>query len=284
MLKAEHEPKYDLGYEKQYASATSSDEIDFYTMIRMLEDSNGNVQFIGDSSNASFVQLLRMIVETVYGPCDFALDPNRHKFNRRDTWNFSISKSTDVLPDQETAIILTKAFFTNTYGVLELFDEKTFLEELNIYYQEYSTKNSSWTAQFYMILAIGLCLATPAAGSREAAVVDHLRLNFPRRPDEYFTAAKQIHNPFVDTDYTSFASVQTMTLLALYMLFQAERNLAYVYTGMAVRLAYSQGLHRVEVIDALSENERLARQKLWRSLFVLDCYQSVSLGRPLAIG
>ncbi|RFU81348.1 fungal specific transcription factor domain-containing [Trichoderma arundinaceum] len=51
---------------------------------------------------------------------------------------------------------------------------------------------------------------------------------------------------------------------------------------MAVRSAYSLGLHRIR--DTMMQfNDERARRNLWRSLFVLDRFLATALGRPAAI-
>src|SRR3978361_1304758 len=52
---------------------------------------------------------------------------------------------------------------------------------------------------------------------------------------------------------------------------------------MAVRSAFSLGLHREETMCIFSTAEQSVRRNLWRSLFVLDRFLSASLGRPTAI-
>ena len=52
---------------------------------------------------------------------------------------------------------------------------------------------------------------------------------------------------------------------------------------MAVRTAYTLGLHREETLVVFPPEQRSTRRSLWRSLFVLDRFLSASLGRPMAI-
>lgn len=52
---------------------------------------------------------------------------------------------------------------------------------------------------------------------------------------------------------------------------------------MALRSAYSLGLHRAETMAIFSNPEQLVRRNLWRSLYVLDRFLSASLGRPTII-
>lgn len=52
---------------------------------------------------------------------------------------------------------------------------------------------------------------------------------------------------------------------------------------MAVRTAYTLGLHREETLVVFPAEQQSARRNLWRSLFILDRFISASLGRPMAI-
>lgn len=52
---------------------------------------------------------------------------------------------------------------------------------------------------------------------------------------------------------------------------------------MAVRTAYTLGLHREETLVIFPAEHQSARRNIWRSLFVLDRFLSASLGRPMAI-
>ena len=52
---------------------------------------------------------------------------------------------------------------------------------------------------------------------------------------------------------------------------------------MAARSAYSLGLHREETLTIFSPSEQHTRRQVWRSLFIMDRFLAVSLGRPPAI-
>ena len=52
---------------------------------------------------------------------------------------------------------------------------------------------------------------------------------------------------------------------------------------MAVRSAFALGLHREETCVIYSAEEQEVRRNLWRSLYVMDRFISMSLGRPIAI-
>ena len=52
---------------------------------------------------------------------------------------------------------------------------------------------------------------------------------------------------------------------------------------MAARSAYSLGLHREETLTIFPPSEQHTRRQVWRSLFIMDRFLAVSLGRPPAI-
>ena len=111
-----HRPdlKPEIKVQSDRASTSGGDEeADNHTMTRMLEDSTGRLVYMGDASTLSFLQLLRMIVETTEGPSPFTMDPERHKIKEIP---FSLPKDTELthlLPDRQTALILVDSFFVN---------------------------------------------------------------------------------------------------------------------------------------------------------------------------
>ena len=96
------------------ASTSGGDEeADNHTMTRMLEDGTGRLVYMGDASTLSFLQLLRMIVETTVGPSPFTMDPERHKIKEIPFSLPSDTELTHLLPDRQTALILVDSFFVN---------------------------------------------------------------------------------------------------------------------------------------------------------------------------
>lgn len=68
---------------------------------------------MGDSASLSFLQLLRMMVESVSGPSNFTNDPMRHKIAESQLSVPHDARRTHLLPDKATAYILADAFFIN---------------------------------------------------------------------------------------------------------------------------------------------------------------------------
>ena len=95
------------------SSSCGDEEADNQTMARMLEDGRGRLIYIGDASTMSFLQLLRMIVETAVGPSPFTLDPERHKITETPFHLPSDTELTHLLPEKYTALVLVDSFFVN---------------------------------------------------------------------------------------------------------------------------------------------------------------------------
>ncbi|PVI02916.1 hypothetical protein DM02DRAFT_521760 [Periconia macrospinosa] len=249
----------------------------------MLQDPTGRLLYVGDSATLSFLQLLRMMVESASGPSPFTNDPRRHKIVEG---QFSLppgSRYTHLLPDQKTARILVDAFFIHTHGLLKIFDRQQFSEELDRCYTDPLSTEPPWLCLLNLIFAIGLTMATPLSGSSEALVVDKLRSEHLDRAEVFYLNAKSLNDPMTGFEDQDFWSVQALLLMSFYMLAKSKRNTAFALLGMAARSAQALGLHREETMVIFGPEEQKARKNLWRSLFVIDRLLSCSLGRPTAI-
>lgn len=249
----------------------------------MLQDPTGRVLYIGDAATLSFLQLLRMMVETVAGPSPFTTDPRRHKIVEG---QYSLPlgyQHTHLLPDEQTARVLVEAFFINTHGLLQVFNRDSFFKSLEQCYSDPLSVSSSWLCLLYLVFAIGLTMATPLSGSPEALIIDKLRSEHLDRAEAFYLNAKNLNDPMTGLEDQDFWSVQALLLMSVYMLAKTKRNTAFALLGMAARSALALGLHREETMVIFSPEEQVQRKDLWRSIFVIDRLLSCSLGRPTAI-
>lgn len=116
--------------------------------------------------------------------------------------------------------------------MLEVFDEKTFLSEVDICYSRPLTMDRTWLCLFFLVLAIGLCFATPLPGTTEAKVISDLRDNDVEQSEIFFYNAKHLHDPMAGIEDSDFWSVRALTLMAVYMLARSMRNKAFAYVGL----------------------------------------------------
>lgn len=254
-----------------------------YSQSRMLQDPTGRVLYIGDSATLSFLQLLRMMVETVAGPSQFTNDPNRHKIVEGQFSLPSGYRHTHLLPDLETARVLADSFFVNTHGLLQVFERDRYMDDLNRCYADPLSIETPWLCLLNLVFAIGLTMATPLSGSPEALIVDKLRSEHLDRAEVFYLNAKGLNDPMNGLEDQDFWAVQALLLMSVYMLAKSKRNTAFALLGMAARSAHALGLHREETMVIFSPEVQTSRKNLWRSIFVMDRLLSCSLGRPTAI-
>ena len=224
-----------------------------------------------------------MIVETVVGGNIFSNDTERHLFEETHIEILPNANPTKLLTDKATSLALVDSFFTNTHGLVEFFDEQVFLSAVRKCYSDPSSMQRDWLCQFNLVLAIGLCLGTPRSAGPQWELIERLRSKLSIRPDRFYSTAINLVDPFKNFEEGGLWSIQTFTLLSLYMLLRSKRNTAYLYVGMAIRLGYAHGIHRSETLGLFAKPEQQARRQVWQSLIVLDRFLAVSLGRPVAI-
>ncbi|PBP24323.1 hypothetical protein BUE80_DR004639, partial [Diplocarpon rosae] len=267
----------------QRGSSGPDEEAVVYTNARMLQDPSGRLLYIGDSASLSFLQVIRMIVENVSGPSRFTQDPNRHRIVENTASLPANTRHTHLLPDRETANVLVESYFTNVNGLMEVCHRKSFITSLEQCFADPLHIDPQWLCLLYLILAIGLVMASPRPGTPEDIIIRRLRADPVDRAEMFYQNAKSLCDPSTGFEDSGFWSIQALTLMTVYMLAASRRNAAYAYFGMAVRSAFALGLHREETMCIFGVAEQSIRRNLWRSLFVLDRFLATSLGRPTAI-
>ena len=115
-----------------------------------------------------------------------------------------------------------------------MFDEKTFLEMMDKCYSDPLAVDHVFLCHLNLVFAIGLTFATPEPGTREAEVVDSLRMKYPDQSEIFFLNAKSISNPVIGLEDADLWSIQALLLMALYMLLNSKRNPAFAYIGIAL--------------------------------------------------
>ncbi|KAL2002918.1 hypothetical protein VTN02DRAFT_5572 [Thermoascus thermophilus] len=271
------------------SGSSETDEAEIQEASRMLNDGKGRMLYVGDSAPLSYLQTIRQLVGSVVGNSAFTVDPQRHKILEASVSTPPRYQHTYALPDKEAAYFLVDSFFAHTKGIMHIFDELTFKQRVDRTYQNPLAAEPSWLCILHLVFANGLQLRAnnPHISAPEAAILKRLSSDKFERSEMFFLAAKHLKDSVSGFEDGDFASIQALLLMTLYMLSAAKRNTAWIYFGMAVRLAYALGLHRVETQLIFNESERVSRSvprmMLWRSLYVMDRFLSACLGRPTSI-
>lgn len=276
------EPEQEV--QSRQSTVSGADEVaEVYTETRMLQDPTGRLLYLGDSATLSYLQFIRMIVESVDGPSQFTMDPSRHRLMELTTSLPPDTRTSLLLPDRRTADVLIRSYLTNTNGLIEVFDRKAFNQRLEVCYQDPLAAEPTFLCLLYLVFAIGLVLATPAPGSHDDGVIKNLQTTTADRAEMFFMNAKCLCDPTSGFEDADFWSVQALLLMSLFKLARTKRNAAYAYHGMAVRSGFALGLHRQETMVIFPVPDRIVRRNVWRSLYVLDRFLAAALGRPTSI-
>ncbi|EXJ93937.1 hypothetical protein A1O1_02330 [Capronia coronata CBS 617.96] len=239
-------------------------------LARLLRDGRGKFLFVGDSSNLAFVQNIRRLVKSEIGDCPLTSDPLRHAMcevipPRKPPTPL---QSQHPKPTQADAQDLIKHYLLASSGVIDLFDPDDITEHLCAWTNDPTAETDFNSSIYYLVMAIG-------ALTRGANDADLDQAEF------YFQRGREIGvNSFLEDP--SVLTIQAYALITFYMLSAVRRNGAFMLLGIAVRAAYALGLHRSDISKLFEPRERLARERVWKSLRVLDLYMSGSLGRPPA--
>ncbi|EXJ82167.1 hypothetical protein A1O1_08236 [Capronia coronata CBS 617.96] len=82
---------------------------------------------------------------------------------------------------------------------------------------------------------------------------------------------------------SSILFVEVLSYVAYYMQTLNRRDAAYLYLGIAMRMAISLGLHQEVTDQELDPFERERRRRVWWSTYSLDRLLSVTSGHPISI-
>lgn len=98
----------------------------------------------------------------------------------------------------------------------------------------------------------------------------------------YFVRARELALLHLTND-TSPSTVKAFLLVSVYMLRGCQTNGAFLYFGLAARASLSVGMHRTEINARFGNRAKMSRERLYKSLKVVDLFISVCLGRPPAL-
>ncbi|KAH6692183.1 fungal-specific transcription factor domain-containing protein [Plectosphaerella plurivora] len=251
------------------ADAAQQDAADEETEVpreaRLLRDAQGKLIFIGDCAPLSFFQTVRQLVTTRVDPNAFAQQTSR--FSGVDAAHAKPHIAVPTHPPDLHHLDIAAAvaaYASVTSGLVDLFPHTRLADDIAIWAsQQHGRTYDVSSAVNYLVLAIGL---QAAEEDLAAACFDYAR----------HLALMQLSGNLTVT------TIQAFVLITLYMLASCQTNGAFLFFGIAVRAAYSIGIHRTEINARFGGEIQRQRDRLWKSLRVLDLFLSTSMGRPPA--
>jgi hypothetical protein len=201
------------------------------------------------------------------GPCPFTNDPLTHLMIEN-TPHLRFENAQEVSLDLSTAHSLAEQFLVTTSGTLDLFDPQWLISEVSAWVEHRSLQSEPRSAIVHLVLGIG-------AQGRAQNETDELVA------EQCFAYGRKLAM-FTLMDDPSLSTIQAFALITYYMFAACRRNAAFTNMGVAVRAAYTLGIHLHEANNAFAQEEKTSRERAWKSLRVCDFFLSASLGRPPA--
>ncbi|KAI7213260.1 putative MFS transporter [Hortaea werneckii] len=247
----------------RHQDQSTEEETEVPREARLLRDAQGKLVFIGDCAPLSFYQSVRQLVITRVDPSAFANQTSQLSVLE------NIGKTTSqgrngMPPYVYTPLVLqsVEQYLNATASLVDLFDRDTLVEEF-AKWAAGSQRRGPVSIVNYLILAIG---AQETDSSLSQVFFEYAREQ---------TLTSLSGDPGLST-------VQASILITLYMLRSSQMNGAFVFFGLGVRIAYSIGVHRTEVNARFGLEMGSQRDKLWKSMRIVDLYLSTLMGRPPA--
>ncbi len=255
-----------------FAALEEHEETEVPREARLLSDAQGKLVFIGDCAPLSFFQSVRRLVTSRVDAHAFAPEAGGYSslenaYSRPST---STGYGAEPPPIKTPTGPVVSAYLDVTAGLIDLFDNTSLPADIAAWAEHAHSQSKATSggvdvssAVNYLVLAIGC-----------------------QKSDEhtaqmYFGHARNLAFASLSGNL-GVASVQIFILITFYSLGAGQINGAFLFFGIAARAAYSIGIHRTAVNARFSPDVHRQRDRLWKSLRVLDLFLSTSMGRPPA--
>ncbi|KAI1736349.1 fungal-specific transcription factor domain-containing protein [Xylaria scruposa] len=248
----------------RHSDVSAEEEAEVPRDARLICDAQGRLVFIGDCAPLSLFQTVRQIVTSRVDPHAFSPETSRvsmlENINSEGLMPLGPAEEPTINPSVVRKLVIT--YLTVTSGLVDLFDN-TLIPEVQSWADRAERSADVTSAVYYLVLAIG-----SQSEDQQMATT-------------YFLRGKHLALSALGSNL-SVGTVQSFLLTTLYMLRSCQINGAYLFFGIAARAAYAIGLHRTEVNSRFGPAIHTRRDRLWKSVRVLDLYLSQSMGRPPA--
>lgn len=261
-----------------FGASAHDDETDVPREARLLCDAQGKLIFIGDCAPLSFFQSVRQLVTSRVDEHAFAPQSSQYSVleNSAPSASFATQHGSggegpgiplESIPDA-VAIYLAV-----TAGLVDLFEDARLRDDITLWASAGGPSSSPSTDS--------------ASADVAQSIVNYLILAIGYQKDREplaqacFEYARDRAFAHLSGDL-SISTVHAFLLVTLFMLGACQINGAFLFFGIAVRTAYSIGIHRTEVNARFGPDGHVQRDRLWRSLRVVDLFLSTSMGRPSA--
>ncbi|KAF4626966.1 hypothetical protein G7Y89_g11190 [Cudoniella acicularis] len=258
------------------------------SVLPLMPDQQGQVQYIGPASSFSFHLSLRRLIGN-YSSFEFAMfgrnaadevpgmSSASHAPNSRDRTErvalvnspSDYSSPSDVVREIDGPVLdsLIEAYFEIIHPDFCVLHEASFREAYESWSTSPSTTDPAWLCGLLCVLILARRVAP---------------ITIPEEAERKWWKHAQTLLPtvfFTSNIYT----VQALVLAALHLHNTNHRDACWNLTGTAVRIAFAIGLHRDDIKHTQNPLGRELRKQLWWTLYAFEQMQVSSYDRPSAI-
>ncbi|KAI8713819.1 Zn(2)-C6 fungal-type domain-containing protein [Fusarium sp. LHS14.1] len=227
--------------------------------------------FIGEASCAAFSNRLMSCLDDTYTPSTAGLS----NYYRMNTHRHMPNEDGPEFPERMHVKLLlnvARRFIGNYHP---LFLEVTFMREIDAVYRRELMPSTLWLCKFYALMALGE-IYTHRRGVGDSNIVPGT--------DYYVRSVNLLQENQDAYEEPSLMQVEVLTLLAWASNILGRIRTAYCYSGIAMRLAQSLGMHRsASRHTTLTPVERESRRRTWWVLYFFDRFSASKLGQPITV-
>lgn len=175
----------------------------------------------------------------------------------------SSAKGLQGIPWSSDGQTLIDAYFNRVQILIPMLDEPSFRAD----YLSGRRSDTPWLALLNIVFAMGSVVARKSD--------DHSHISFYNRAKDLL--------PIDSFGSGHLETIQALTLMGGYYLHYINRpNMANAVSGAALRMACAMGLHREGITVENGANQLVIeqRRRTWWSLFCLDTWAFMTIGRP----
>ncbi|ORY02156.1 hypothetical protein K493DRAFT_312150 [Basidiobolus meristosporus CBS 931.73] len=266
------EPKEDrtlwtkLSSPEKCESVSRKEELEFEELSNEAEqltlDDHGRVRYCGTSSGFYLLRQTDRYQKGVFKMRSCAPE----KLNLTEFKDSEFNPS--LLPSSKLFGYLLETYFNCVNPIFPLLHKAEFLDRLGDIDAE---------PPFFLLNSI-LAIAAVFISSETILTKENLT------PETFYERARML----LDRTYevSSLENIQALILLGIYQHITYSGMRAWLYSGMAIRMAEDLGLHRNPEkwdIEGLTQQEKETRKRVWWVCYQIDRHGSVCVGRPLCI-
>ncbi|KAF4965600.1 hypothetical protein FSARC_6622 [Fusarium sarcochroum] len=236
-----------------------------------IQERSSEPGFIGEASCAAFSNRLLSCLDDSYTPSTAGLS----NYHRLSTYGrLPVDQGPEFPERMHVKLLLNVArrFIGNYHP---LFLEVTFMKEIDAVYRRETVPSMLWLCKFYALMALGEIY------THRRGVGDNNRVP----GTNYYVRSVNLLQENLDYyEEPSLMQVEVLTLLAWTSNILGRIRTAYCYSGIAMRLAQSLGMHRsASRHTTLTPVERESRRRTWWVLYFFDRFSASKLGQPITV-